>query len=145
MPTYCKLLASLGLALSLLLGCGASEADLMTADNGEKQQLPLREITIGDYSFRAYDPAANTQTRFDFSLAGLVDPKSLTGLENELKKKEFRVRDRVMIVSRESTIEELEDPDLVMFRRRLLMELNRLIDDGQMTEIYVSNFRVKTR
>lgn len=128
----------------LLAGCNTSANDA-TALNKEKPKLPPQEIAIGDYAFRAYDPAANTQTRFDFSLAGLVEPDSLTGLQKELEKKKIRIRDRVMIVSRESTIEELEDPDLVMFRRRLLKDLNRLIEDGQLSDIYVSHFRVKTR
>ena len=128
----------------LLTGCGSSDVD-PTAANEDKPALPPQEIAIGDYAFRAYDPAANTQTRFDFSLAGLVEPDALAGLQVELEKKKIRIRDRVMIVSRESTIEELEDPDLVMFRRRLLKEMNRLIEDGQLSDIYVSHFRVKTR
>jgi len=130
--------------LILLAGCNSAEVD-PTAQSEEKPALPPQEIAIGDYAFRAYDPAANTQTRFDFSLAGLVEPDNLEGLQVELEKKKIRIRDRVMIVSRESTIEELEDPDLVMFRRRLLKEMNRLIEDGQLSDIYVSHFRVKTR
>ncbi|MEW4564080.1 hypothetical protein AB1K70_16200 [Bremerella sp. JC770] len=130
--------------LMLLAGCNSAAVEA-TAQNEEKPALPPQEIAIGDYAFRAYDPAANTQTRFDFSLAGLVEPDVLEGLQVELEKKKIRIRDRVMIVSRESTIEELEDPDLVMFRRRLLMEMNRLIEDGQLSDIYVSHFRVKTR
>ncbi|MHC2068915.1 hypothetical protein ACYFX5_15710 [Bremerella sp. T1] len=128
----------------LLCGCAAEPTDA-SAQGEAAQELPPQEIAIGDYAFRAYDPAGNTQTRFDFSLAGLVDPNQLSGLEKELAKKKIRIRDRVMIVSRESTIEELEDPDLVMFRRRLLKEVNRLIEDGQLDDIYVSHFRVKTR
>ena len=130
--------------LVLAVGCG-SEATDATAEGDAPPELPPTEVAIGDYAFRAYDPASNTQTRFDFSLAGLVDASIQDGLETELEKKKFRIRDRVMIVSRESTIEELEDPDLVMFRRRLLKEVNRLIEDGQFRDIYVSHFRVKTR
>ncbi len=133
------------LVLPLLIGCGAEPETVATDETAEEETLPPHEIAIGEYAFRAYDPTSNTQTRFDFSLAGLVDEKDQAGLEEELKKKQIRIRDRVMIVSRESTIEELEDPDLVMFRRRLLKELNRLIDDGKLNEIYVSHFRVKTR
>lgn len=133
------------LLLPLCVGCGGKPEVAATDDPAEEEVLPPHEIAIGEYAFRAYDPASNTQTRFDFSLAGLVDEKELAGLEEELEKKKIRIRDRVMIVSRESTIEELEDPDLVMFRRRLLKELNRLIDDGKLSDIYVSHFRVKTR
>ncbi|PQO32961.1 flagellar basal body-associated FliL family protein [Blastopirellula marina] len=133
------------LLFPLLVGCGAAAQTAATDKSEEEEALPPREIAIGDYAFRAYDPASNTQTRFDFSLAGLVDEKDVAGLEEEFQKKQIRIRDRVMIVSRESTIEELEDPDLVMFRRRLLKELNRLIDDGKLNEVYVSHFRVKTR
>lgn len=144
MKTY-PLLGFLMAALlsPLLVGCG-SEAQTAETDQTE-EALPPREIAIGEYAFRAYDPTSNTQTRFDFSLAGLADENEVAGLEEEFKKKQIRIRDRVMIVSRESTIEELEDPDLVMFRRRLLKELNRLIDDGKLNEVYVSHFRVKTR
>ena len=134
----------LTLALLLAIGCGTTEAD-RTAAEEEQSEEPPTEVAIGDYAFRAYYPASNTQTKFDFSLAGLVKAEDLEGLERELDKKKYRIRDRVMIVSRESTIEELEDPDLVMFRRRLLMEVNRLIDDGKLSDIYVSHFRVKTR
>ncbi|RCS52690.1 hypothetical protein DTL42_07575 [Bremerella cremea] len=133
------------LLLPLLLGCGAEPETVANDATAEEEALPPHEIAIGEYAFRAFDPASNTQTRFDFSLAGLVDEKDLTKLEEEFQKKKIRIRDRVMIVSRESTIEELEDPDLVMFRRRLLKELNRLIDDGKLSDVYVSSFRVKTR
>ncbi|QDU73937.1 hypothetical protein Pan97_09370 [Bremerella volcania] len=139
-----RLALASSVVLLLIAGCSSSEMDA-AAQNEEKPALPPQEIAIGDYAFRAYDPAANTQTRFDFSLAGLVEPNDLAGLQAELEKKKIRIRDRVMIVSRESTIEELEDPDLIMFRRRLLMEMNRLIEDGQLSDIYVSHFRVKTR
>ncbi|MBA2116334.1 hypothetical protein [Bremerella alba] len=139
-----RFVATTIITLLLLAGCSSSEVD-PTAQNQEKPAIPPQEIVIGDYAFRAFDPTANTQTRFDFSLAGLVEPDNLAGLQEELKKKKIRIRDRVMIVSRESTIEELEDPDLVMFRRRLLKEMNRLIEDGQLNDIYVSHFRVKTR
>ncbi|PQO39053.1 hypothetical protein C5Y96_04095 [Blastopirellula marina] len=140
-----RLIATVFFALLLFAGCSSSTNPDATAQDQEKPALPPQEIAIGDYAFRAYDPAANTQTRFDFSLAGLVEPDNLAGLQIELEKKKIRIRDRVMIVSRESTIEELEDPDLVMFRRRLLKEMNRLIEDGQLSDIYVSHFRVKTR
>ncbi|MBI1248790.1 hypothetical protein GC197_13230 [bacterium] len=134
------------LVLCLLpaVGCGVSDTDQAALAEEEPQEPPT-EVAIGDYAFRAYYPASNTQTKFDFSLAGLVKADDLAGLETELEKKKYRIRDRVMIVSRESTIEELEDPDLVMFRRRLLMEVNRLIDDGKLSDIFVSHFRVKTR
>lgn len=132
------------LLLGLLVGCGsAEEADTAQAD--EKKELPPRELVIGEYRFRAFDPASNTQTRFDFTLAGLADNEELLALAKEMEKKEIRIRDRVMIVARESTIEELEDPDLVMFRRRLLKEVNRLVEKGQFNDIYVSHYRVKTR
>lgn len=133
------------LLLPLLLGCGTQPEVAASEEAAEREALPPHEITIGQYAFRAYDPTSNTQTRFDFSLAGLVDEKDLAKLEEEFQKKKIRIRDRVMIVSRESTIEELEDPDLVMFRRRLLKDLNRLIEDGQLNDVYVSRFRVKTR
>lgn len=132
------------LLLACLAGCGG-EDPAVVEDTAEKEEARPREIAIGDYKFRAYDPTANTQTQFDFTLAGLADEKEVAGLEAELEKKKIRIRDRVMIVSRESTIEELEDPDLVMFRRRLLKEVNRLFDEGQLNDIYVSHFRVKTR
>lgn len=131
------------LVLACFAGCGAG-ADSVAEEEAEKD-VPPHEIAIGDYKFRAYDPAANTQTQFDFTLAGLASEEDIPSLEAELEKKQMRIRDRVMIVSRESTIEELEDPDLVMFRRRLLKEVNRMFDDGQLSDIYVSHFRVKTR
>ncbi|PQO46289.1 hypothetical protein C5Y93_09910 [Blastopirellula marina] len=129
--------------MACLAGCAAEEAKVV--DEDADKDVPPHEIAIGEYKFRAYDPAANTQTKFEFTLAGLAAEKDIPGLETELEKKQMRIRDRVMIVSRESTIEELEDPDLVMFRRRLLKEVNRMFDEGELSDIYVSHFRVKTR
>lgn len=131
------------MVLALLTGCAAEEEGVV--DEEAEKDAPPHEIAIGDYKFRAYDPAANTQTKFEFTLAGLAAEKDIPELEAELEKKQMRIRDRVMIVSRESTIEELEDPDLVMFRRRLLKEVNRMFEERQLSDIYVSHFRVKTR
>lgn len=131
--------------LGLLVGCGgaAPEEDATQAD--QKKELPPREVVLGEYRFRAFNPASNTQTRFDFTLAGLADDAEVSLLQQEMQKKEMRIRDRVMIVARESSVEELEDPDLLMFRRRLLKEVNRLVEKGQFDDIYVSHYRVKTR
>ena len=131
--------------LGLLVGCGGAAQEEVAAQAEQKKDLPPQELALGEYRFRAFDPTSNTQTRFDFTLAGLADNAEVPLLQQEMQKKEMRIRDRVMIVARESSVEELEDPDLVMFRRRLLKEVNRLVEKGQFDDIYVSHYRVKTR
>lgn len=135
----------LTLGLGTLAGCTSAPQDDPLAQTEKTQQLPPAEINLGNYEFRAFDPTANTVTRFEFTLAGLAEAKQKQLLEAELPTKQIRIRDRVMIVARESTGEELSDPDLVMFRRRLLKEVNRVIEKGQLDDVYVSEFRVKVQ
>lgn len=150
LPNHCSIplprfvaLAIWGLApLVLLVGCGG--ADEKPTDEAAAQMKPV-EIDLGTFRFRAFDPTANTETKFDFQIAGKIEGPSQEIVEREVANKQNRIRDKVLVVSRESTARELEDPELEMFRRRLVKELNRILEQGQLQDIYLSHYRVKTR
>ncbi|MEX0793636.1 MAG: flagellar basal body-associated FliL family protein [Pirellulaceae bacterium] len=129
--------------LVLLLGCGGAAEEVAT-DEAAVEMKPV-EIDLGSYRFRAFDPTANTETKFDFQIAGKIEGPSQEVVEQEVANKQNRIRDRVLVVSRESTARELEDPELEMFRRRLIKELNRILEQGQIQDVYLSHYRVKTR
>jgi len=125
------------------VGCGESPEAEVTEE--ESQEPTSSEVKLGDYRFRSFDPSSNTQTRYTFTLAGMATDEQVEELEQEIEAKSIRLRDRIMIVSRESTVTELEDPNLHMFRRRLLKEINRVLEKGPLDDILVSHYRVKTR
>jgi len=133
----------LGLApLTILIGCGGTEQK--PTDEAAAQMKPV-EIDLGSFRFKSFDPTANTETQFDFQIAGKLKGPSKEVVEREVANKQNRIRDRVLVVSRESTARELEDPELEMFRRRLIKELNRILEQGQLQDVYLSHYRVKTR
>jgi len=129
-----------------LSGCGSEpERAATTTEADASAEKKMRELALGEYRFRHFDPPSNTQTRFNFSLAALVDSEQFEAMSKEVDSKTVRIRDRVMVVAKESTNDELEDSNLVMFRRRLLKEMNRLFESGEVEELYLPRFRVKTR
>lgn len=129
-------------ALVLLVGCGGADEE---ATGEAAAQVKPMEINLGSFRFKAFDPTANTETQFDFQIAGKIEGPSKEIVEREVANKQNRIRDRVLVVSRESTARELEDPELEMFRRRLIKELNRILEQGQLQDVYLSHYRVKTR
>lgn len=130
-------------ALALVSGC-AEEAPVEVAQ-ADAIEVPPVELEIGDFRFRMSDPTAGTTTKFNFALYGLVPADQLDAAQVALTAREKRLRDRVLRTAREASAIELEDPDLAMFRKRMLLEVNRELGEKYFQELFLDRYWVKTR
>ncbi|MCC9607467.1 hypothetical protein LOC68_12625 [Blastopirellula sp. JC732] len=129
--------------MALAAGCATeSSAELAEA---EMENAPPIEMEIGDFRFRMSDPTAGTTTKFNFTLYGLVPADQVEDVKVALVSREQRLRDRVLRTARETSAVELEDPDLQMFRKRMLLEVNRELGEKYFQELYLDRYWVKTR
>ncbi|TWT33122.1 hypothetical protein [Blastopirellula retiformator] len=138
-----RLLLAACLMTALASGC-ASEEPLEVAE-AEQEELPPIEMEIGDFRFRMSDPTAGTTTKFNFTLYGLVAADQAEDAKQALASREQRLRDRVLRTARETSAVELEDPDLDMFRKRMLLDVNRELGEKYFQELYLDRYWVKTR
>lgn len=129
-------------ALAMSVGCAAQPSEVAEADLPES---PPIEMEIGDFRFRMSDPTAGTTTKFNFTLFGLVPADQAEEAQTALAAREQRLRDRVLRTAREASVVELEDPDLKMFRKRMLLEINRELGEKYFQELYLDRYWVKTR
>ncbi|PQO35226.1 flagellar basal body-associated FliL family protein [Blastopirellula marina] len=129
-------------ALALLVGCASEPVEVAEA---EPPEAPPVEMEIGDFRFRMSDPTAGTMTKFNFTLYGLVPADQAETVQAALTEREQRLRDRVLRTAREASPVELEDPDLNMFRKRMLLEINRELGEKYFQELYFDRYWVKTR
>ncbi|MFI4877090.1 MAG: hypothetical protein ACIALR_17180 [Blastopirellula sp. JB062] len=138
-----RLLALGGVTLALIAGCAADTPPEVA--QAEQPQNPPLEIEIGDFRFRMSDPTAGTTTKFNFALYGLVSADQAEAAEQAITLREQRLRDRILRTARESTAVELEDPNLAMFRKRMLLEVNRELGQKYFQELFLDRYWVKTR
>ncbi|UUO06028.1 hypothetical protein M4951_22040 [Blastopirellula sp. J2-11] len=128
---------------ALLAGC-AAEPPVEVAQADQPEAPPV-EMAIGDFKFRMSDPTAGTTTKFNFALYGLVPADQVTDAQAAMTEREQRLRDRVLRTAREASPVELEDPDLTMFRKRMLLEVNRELGEMYFQELFLDRYWVKTR
>ncbi|EAQ82632.1 hypothetical protein DSM3645_09542 [Blastopirellula marina DSM 3645] len=131
-------------SLALLAGC-AKEPPVEAAQSADLPEVPPVEMEIGDFKFRMSDPTAGTTTKFNFTLYGLVPGDQVTDAQAAMDEREQRLRDRVLRTAREASPVELEDPDLTMFRKRMLLEVNRELGEMYFQELFLDRYWVKTR
>lgn len=135
--------------LTVLCGCGtekpAEASEQEGIEEAEEAEVTLVELEIGEYRFRNYDPTASTTTKFTFRLVGLVDETEKEAFETILQQRTIRLRDRILITARESSLAELEDPQLNVFLKRLHREINITLDSKFITQLLVSDYWVQTQ
>ncbi len=138
------------IVLTTSAGCGTEETALAAGqekagDEASQEETVYVELELGKFRFRTSDPTAGTTTKYNITLVGLLEQGKEEELAALLKEREIRFRDRVLITARESTLAEIEDPELKMFSRRLLRELNETLETDLIKEILFAKYWVKTR
>ena len=60
-------------------------------------------------------------------------------LENRLNK----MRDQIIVVTRLMPLGDFDDPELKNFRRRILLQLRRILPELSIENVYVSDFNIR--
>lgn len=124
--------------LAVLAGCGGDAPVQFTINEQEMGRIAeeLVEIPLGQYEVPVPAPYADdsAQTRyktallFRFRLDALVEPHESGSTARLIGRNKNSLRDRVMTTCRNSSVNELLDPQLTAFRARVLDEIQPLFE-----------------
>lgn len=134
------------LSASLLAGCAAkSEYEFDSLDLAPPQEN-LSELKLGQYSIpipvavnrEAKALVHRTAFQLDFELYALVRPEQKSTIENSWDRYEGKIRDRVIRVCRNSSVEELQDPELSALKARLMDALAEQFGKDDLRQLLIT-------
>lgn len=126
--------AILAIALSL---CGCYDGEAMVR---EAQSVALKtrlaEVDLGKYQTTLpRDPVTNRFTSLNVHIFGTVPRYRLAAVNKQLEIDEYRMRYETLAAVRQSSREELAEPDFAQLRARLEKVVNRVLQDAPVKEI----------
>jgi len=127
--------AILAIALSLCTGCYDGDAMVKEAQS-VALKTRLAEVDLGKYQTTLpRDPATNRFTSLDIHIFGTVPRYRLAAVNKQLKADEYRMRHETLAAVRQSSREELAEPDFAQLRARIEKVVNNVLQDAPVKEI----------
>ena len=134
------------LAVSVLSGCGAKSTFEFDSLDMVPAQEDLSEFSLGEYKIPipvATDSAQERPERrhrfqLDFQLHALVLPASVARVTAAWERHEGEIRDHVICVCRNATVDELQEPDLATLKTRLMGELAPQMGDKEVRKLLIT-------
>ena len=124
-------------------GCGSRSAFEFDALDLAPPQEELTEFSLGEY--RIPIPVAEERGQsqltyrhlfqFDFELHALVSPAVQSQVAAAWTRHEGQIRDKVIRICRNATVEELQEPELATLKARLMDALASQMGDKRMRQL----------
>lgn len=128
-------LAILAFALAWCSGCYDGSAMVKQAQSAALNTR-LAEVDLGKFQTTLpRDPNTNNFTALDIHIFGTVPRSRLTAVTRQLKTDEYRVRYETLAAVRQSSREELAEPDFAQLRARIEKVVNGVLEDAPVKEI----------
>jgi len=147
-PVVCAVLAAAALALAS--GCGSEPTFHFDKLDVSTSRESLVEFSLGHYAIpipivndRASGRTlANRRLRFDFDLYALVSPNQRSHLTDNWERHEGKIRDCVIGICRNASLDELQEPELATLKARLMDAVQDQLGEQQvrrllMTEVVI--------
>jgi hypothetical protein len=135
--------AILALALSVCGGC-YDGTEMVKEAQSAALNTRLAEVDLGKFQTTLpRDPETNHFTELDFHIFGTVPRYRLATVTRQLKTDEFRVRYETLTAVRESTRDELADPNFTKLRARIEKVVNGVLADQPVQEIGFYQFTMR--
>jgi hypothetical protein len=129
------LVAILAIALSLCAGCYDGDSMVKEAQSAALKTR-LAEVDLGKYQTTLpRDPVTNRFTALDIHIFGTVPRYRLAAVNKQLQADEYRMRYKTLAAVRQSSREELAEPDFAQLRARLEKVVNSILQDAPVKEI----------
>lgn len=128
------------LALGLALALTAPAARAAPKEPAEEPGFVGFEL--GSFVLKDYQPIEDLTLRLIFTVHASVDEEHAKGFSKLLASRSHRVRDQVITAARLASIEELQDPDLRMLRRRIQLRLKHSLPELHIAGIHLSEFQL---
>jgi hypothetical protein len=125
-----------------LVGCYDSNA-LLNEVRSEALRSQTHEINLGLYrTTMPGDANSNSLTEIELRLFGTVPQYKISAIEEQLAADAPKLRYETLIAIRQTTIEELGEPNLGKLRTRLMQVANRVIKDAPIQSIGIEKIRI---
>ncbi len=111
-----------------------AEEDLSDPDTVE---VPIDSFSVSN-SLAA--PGSVIHVRFKL-VATVADGQQITFAELVSKSKQARVHQAIIKVARSASLEDLQDPELSVFKRQIKEEINKVLHKSYVNDIIISQFR----
>ena len=129
--------------VSMIGGCGSRPAFEFDALDLAPPQEELTEFSLGEYCIPipvAEDRgekqlAYRHRFQFDFELHALVSPAEQAQVADAWSRHEGKIRDQVIRVCRNATVDELQEPELATLKARLMDALASQMGEKQVRQL----------
>jgi hypothetical protein len=103
----------------------------------------MHEVDLGFYrTTMPRDRATNSYTEMELRLFGTVPQYRIRAIEKQLNTDGYRLRHETLAAIRETTREELAEPDLTHLRARLTKVANNILEDAPIKSIGFEQIRI---
>ena len=112
------------------------------ADTGS-DNAEFTEVNVSPLAFRCTNgkaAAGGGVVHVDFKLVALVPTPQATKFQDKLKLHEARIRQAVAAVARSLTLDDLNDPNLAMMKRRIREEINKDLAGNFVHDIVIIDY-----
>ncbi|MEX2307640.1 MAG: flagellar basal body-associated FliL family protein [Pirellulales bacterium] len=128
-------------------GCGSRSAFEFDALDMAPSQEELTEFSLGEYKIPipiGEDRGRNKlayrhRVQFDFELHALVSPTEMSHVADAWGRHEGKIRDQVIRVCRNATVDELQEPELATLKARLMDALASQIGEKEVQQLLISD------
>jgi flagellar basal body-associated protein FliL len=136
MPSVLKSLAFFS-AVALVLCAGCYDGSAMVKQvQSAALNTRLAEVDLGAFQTTLpRDPNTQKFTSLDIHIFGTVPRYQLAAINKQLKADEFRVRHEMITAVRQSTRDELAEPNFAQLRARIEKVVNGVLADAPVKEI----------
>jgi hypothetical protein len=144
--TIPRVLAACAVFVGTAGGCGSHATFEFDALDLAPPQEELSEFLLGQYSIPipvVVDRGPNERTRqnryqLDFELYALVRPENKSNIADDWARHEGIIRDRVIRVCRNATVEELQEPELSTLKARLMDALAAQVGEKDVRQLLIT-------
>lgn len=134
--------AACALILALLAGCIDSQA-MVEQVRSDALRSEMQEVDLGAYrTTMPRDPESGSLTELRLHLFGTVPQYRIPAIEKQLKADGYRLRADTLVAIRQTTSEELTEPNLGHLRGRLMKVANNVLTDAPIQSIGVEKIRI---
>jgi hypothetical protein len=143
-------IAALGIAVGVRTASGAhgAAADAHAAESSDRAEASaeaksgkaIHGISLGDYRIRSYFQVAAQKSTVRFTLYATVKDEYYADMQSLVEEHRQKLRDQIILATRLAPLSVFQEPDLITFRRRILVRLRRVIPDLTIEDLYLSEF-----
>lgn len=98
------------------------------------------EVDLGKFAITSSQPQSNALMRISFSLWGAVEEAHLHEFQELYERHKHRLRQEVIFIVRQTDVDGLTDPNLVLLKRRIQDKANFILGENLLHGVVFSEF-----